>query len=101
MTGEDAIDYIFNRKVSSSGDIFQGLDTISGPTVEAFLLQNMTKTVLLLDEFMQVILSTSYFRLPLLTMIHDRFICTRIRQTTRPISKQLPLPSISPSAQVA
>jgi len=48
MTGEDT------RKVSPSGDIFQGLDIISGPIVEAFLLQSKTKTVLLLDEFMQV-----------------------------------------------
>jgi hypothetical protein len=58
MTGEDA------RKVSPSGDIFQGLDIISGPIVEAFLLQKQTKTVILLDEFMQVRFSTNLLTIP-------------------------------------
>ena len=48
MTGEDTL------KVSPSGGILQGVDIISGPAVQAFLLQNKTKTVILLDEFMQV-----------------------------------------------
>lgn len=48
MTGDDV------RKESPLGTVFEGLDIISGPIIEAFLLQNQTKTVLLLDEFMQV-----------------------------------------------
>ncbi|KII83787.1 hypothetical protein PLICRDRAFT_147866 [Plicaturopsis crispa FD-325 SS-3] len=50
LTGEDAL------KKSPSGGILQGTDVISGPLVEAFLLQNETKTVVLLDEFLQVYL---------------------------------------------
>jgi hypothetical protein len=73
MTGEYA------RKVSSFGDIFRGLDIISSPIVEAFLLQNKTKTDLLLDEFMQVYLYPD----------------------TTDHTKRLSLPSISPSARVA
>lgn len=48
MTGEDA------RKVSPTADLLQGFDIISGPIVEAFFLQNSTRTVVLFDEYMQV-----------------------------------------------
>lgn len=48
ITGEDIM------KASPIGEPFEGLDIISGPIVECFLLQNQTKTVLLFDEFMQV-----------------------------------------------
>lgn len=46
MTGEDT------RKEST--DVLKGFDIISGPIVEAFFLQNTTRTVVLFDEFMQV-----------------------------------------------
>jgi hypothetical protein len=59
MTGEDV------RKVSPPGDIFQGFDIISGPIVEAFLLQKQTKTVILLDEFMQVRFSMTRPTIPI------------------------------------
>ncbi|KAF7979908.1 hypothetical protein HWV62_40304 [Athelia sp. TMB] len=48
MTGEDS------RKQSPTADLLQGFDIISGPVVEAFFLQNTTRTVVLFDEFMQV-----------------------------------------------
>ena len=62
ITGEDV------RKVSRSGEIFQGFDIISGPIIEAFLLQNKTKTVLLLDEFMQV--NNSFSMCPTFLLTH-------------------------------
>ena len=48
ITGQDMI------KSSPIGEPFEGFDIISGPIVECFFLQNQTKTILLLDEFMQV-----------------------------------------------
>ncbi len=49
LTGEDA------RGQSPAGDLLQGEDAISGPLVEAFLLKgDAGRTVVLLDEFLQV-----------------------------------------------
>ena len=48
ITGQDVM------KTSPIGEPFEGLDIIPGPIVECFLFQNQTKTILLLDEFMQV-----------------------------------------------
>ena len=53
MTGADAQ----NREVKLSGDVYdllQGADVIQGPMVEGFLLQNETRVLVMLDEFMQV-----------------------------------------------
>ncbi|TFK33104.1 hypothetical protein BDQ12DRAFT_658417 [Crucibulum laeve] len=50
VTGEDA------RGVSPADEVFEGLDIISGPIVEAYLLQNDTRVVILLDEYLQVYL---------------------------------------------
>lgn len=52
LTGEDS------RKASSAKQPLEGLDIISGPLVEAFLLQipdNQAKIVVLVDEFLQVL----------------------------------------------
>ncbi|KAI0633153.1 DUF1620-domain-containing protein [Trametes polyzona] len=49
LTGEDA------RGKSSTGDVLQGEDVVSGPLVEAFLLPTgHARVVVLLDEFLQV-----------------------------------------------
>jgi hypothetical protein len=80
MTGEDA------RKTSSPPEIFQGLDIISGPIIESFLLQNNTKAILLHDEFMQVSLMGFFFRNTFGNA--ERFTYTRILQTTKSISMQ-------------
>ncbi|KAI0772317.1 DUF1620-domain-containing protein [Trametes elegans] len=49
LTGEDA------RGESSAGDVLQGKDAVSGPVVEAFLLDTpAARAVVLFDEFLQV-----------------------------------------------
>jgi hypothetical protein len=95
MTGEDA------RKVSASGDIFQGLDIISGPIVEAFFLQNKTKTLLLLDEFMQASLFKYVSEKFCKTSTLYRSICIRIPKITKQISKPPSPLFISPYAREA
>lgn len=95
MTGEDA------RKTSPSPEIFQGLDIISGPIVEAFLFQNNTKTVLLLDEFMQVSLTVRLVKHSANAKGNYRFIYTRIPPNTQPNSMQQHHHFISQYALVA
>jgi hypothetical protein len=48
LTGEDV------RRVSPRGAVLEGLDVIAGPVVDVFLLPFEPRTVMLLDEFMQV-----------------------------------------------
>ncbi|KAF8884531.1 hypothetical protein BD779DRAFT_1443085 [Infundibulicybe gibba] len=48
LTGEDA------TKKSAKADILQGLDIIAGPLVEAHLVDEESKFIVLLDEFLQV-----------------------------------------------
>lgn len=61
LTGEDV------TKTSKTGEVFEGIDLISGPLVEGYLFQNKTKMLVLLDEYLQVRLplqSPSYSTTP-------------------------------------
>ncbi|THH17682.1 hypothetical protein EW146_g3182 [Bondarzewia mesenterica] len=50
LTGEDA------TGASSSNEVLPGVDIISGPLIESYMLQGQSKMVILLDEFRQVYL---------------------------------------------
>ncbi|EGO03055.1 hypothetical protein SERLA73DRAFT_103134 [Serpula lacrymans var. lacrymans S7.3] len=50
LTGDD----VRAESKSPSGAILEGFDIISGPLIEAFMLPTQNKTIMLLDEFLQV-----------------------------------------------
>jgi hypothetical protein len=91
MTGKDA------RKGSVDEELLQGHDIIAGPIVDAFLLERKTKTVVLLDEFMQVrVFFTSVVYPHSLLWIVNRCICILITKRTKRTLNSLRPPSISP-----
>ena len=53
MTGADVHSRAVKRSKDGS-DLLQGLDVIQGVMLDAFLLQNETRAVVMLDEFLQV-----------------------------------------------
>ncbi|KAF8678535.1 hypothetical protein AX14_004695 [Amanita brunnescens Koide BX004] len=55
MTGADVHSRAVKRSKDGS-DLLQGLDVIQGVMLDAFLLQNETRAVVMLDEFLQVYL---------------------------------------------
>jgi hypothetical protein len=53
MTGADVRTRVVKRS-KDGRDLLQGLDVIQGVMVDGFLLQNETRAVMMLDEFLQV-----------------------------------------------
>jgi hypothetical protein len=53
MTGADVRTRVVKRS-KDGRDLLQGLDVIQGVMLDGFLLQNETRAVIMLDEFLQV-----------------------------------------------
>jgi len=53
MTGADVRTRVVKRS-KDGRDLLQGMDVIQGVMVDGFLLQNETRAVIMLDEFLQV-----------------------------------------------
>ena len=81
LTGQDV------TKTSTIGEPFEGFDIIAGPIIDCFVLQNKTKTVLLLDEFMQVntfLASGILMHFDGVNLMIYRSVYTLIPQRTKP-----------------
>ena len=53
MTGADVRSQVVKRS-RDGGELLQGVDAIPGAMLDAFMLHNETRAVVMLDEFLQV-----------------------------------------------